>query len=117
MQFPKSKLDALIICPVSHAGECFLQEGFKADSDRIMKDLKRNQAGCQVNLFYSVDSFDFLMVESHATACTLDTVQNLMGILVSIMCSKEYILNPLLCICSCAALVMQWTVFQCCKFF
>ncbi|KAM0890078.1 hypothetical protein ACQ4PT_027271 [Festuca glaucescens] len=33
------------------ADHMLAEEGFKADSDRIMKDLKRNQAGCQVLLF------------------------------------------------------------------
>ena len=56
--------------PVSYDGECFLQEGFKSDSERMMKDLKKNDAGCQVFIFLSVDSFDFVMVESHATTCT-----------------------------------------------
>jgi hypothetical protein len=37
-----------LMCPVSYAGECFLQDGFKSDSEKIMKDLRKNDAGCQV---------------------------------------------------------------------
>jgi hypothetical protein len=44
--------------PVSYPVECFLQEGFKTDSLRIMKDIQNSAGGCQVTFFSKLTTFD-----------------------------------------------------------